>query len=95
MIWNKNRLVTQERRESYGDEAAEGATAILQGDNEFDGVYNEFEAARAEENAFDAARSEESTARARSQRAGKMYGHTTGTANKREEDEEEGNAAGN
>ena len=38
---------------------------ILQGDDEFDGVDDMFEAARAEENAFDAAHSLESAAKAR------------------------------
>ena len=47
--------MNQEIRESYGDGAAEVATEILQGDNEFDGADNEFEAAHAEKNAFDAA----------------------------------------
>ena len=51
MIRKKNRLVNQESRERYGDEAVEGATAILQGDDEFDGADDTFEEARAEENA--------------------------------------------
>ena len=71
MIWNKNRLVTQERRESYGDKAAEDATAISQGDNEFVGADDEFEAAHAEE----------ITTRERLHRSGNLAGHVTGTAN--------------
>ena len=35
MSGNTNRLVNQEGRESYSNEATEGATAILQGDDEF------------------------------------------------------------
>ena len=46
-----NRLVNQEGRESYGDEAAEGATAILQGNNKFVGAYEYFEATTTEESA--------------------------------------------
>ena len=49
MRGKKNRLVNQEGRESYGDEAAEDAKAISQGNNEFVGANNKFEAARAEE----------------------------------------------
>ena len=51
-----NNLMNQDTREDYDDKAAEGATAISQGDNEFDGADDEFEESRAEENAFDAAR---------------------------------------
>ena len=57
--------MNQESRENYGDEAAEVATAISQGDNEFDGADDEYEEARAEENTFDAAHTEESAERAR------------------------------
>ena len=57
MSGKANRLMNQESREDYGNEAAEGATAISQGDNEFDGADDEFQEARAEENAFGAARS--------------------------------------
>ena len=87
MIGKTNRLVNQESRENYGDEAAEGATAILQGGDKFVGADDEFEAARAEKNAFDVARAEESTSRVRLQRAGNMVGHAMGTANERKEDE--------
>ena len=48
--------MNQESREDYGDEAAEGATAISQGDDEFDRADDEFEESHAKENAFDAAR---------------------------------------
>ena len=79
----------------YGKEAAEGATSILLGDDEFDRADDKLEEARVEENAFDAARGEEITVRARSQMAGNLPGYATGTANKPEEDDEEENAAGN
>ena len=48
MIGKTNILVNQESREGYGNEAAEGATAISQGDDKFDGADDEFEAARVE-----------------------------------------------
>ena len=80
-----NRLVNQEGRESYGDEADECATAIFQGNKEFVGAEEEFEAAR----------TEESAARACSQRAGNLAGNTTGTAKEREEDKSEDNEARN
>ena len=80
-----NILLKQEGRESYGDEAAEGATAILHGEDEFVGVNNKFEAARAEE----------STSRARSQRAGNLFRNATGTTNEREEDKGEDNDTSN
>ena len=56
----------------------------MQGEDEFVGSDNEFEAARAEENAFGTACAEKSTTRARSQRAGNLAGHAAGTANERE-----------
>ena len=87
MSGKTNKLVNQYIREIYGDEAAEGATAILQGDDEFVGADDAFETARAEENVFDTVRAEESGVRACSQRAGKLDGHTKGTKNKRKEDE--------
>ena len=59
-------MSNQENREDYGDEAAEGATVLLQSDEKFDGAYNEFEGARTEEKAFEAARAEERAARAHS-----------------------------
>ena len=43
-----NKLVSQESREEYGKEAAEGATALSQGEEEFDGAGNEFEEACAD-----------------------------------------------
>ena len=55
MSGKTNKLVNQKSREIYGDEAAEGATAISQGDNKFDGAYFEFEEVRTEDKAFDAA----------------------------------------
>ena len=88
MSGKPNKLVNQESRENYGEEAAEGTTAILQGDDEFYGADNKFEESRAEENAFNAIRTEESAARERLQRAGILSGHATGTENKPEEDKE-------
>ena len=95
IIGKTNRLVNQESRESYGDKTAEGDTSISQGDDEFIGAENKFVAARAEQNVFDAAHAEESETRACSQRAGNLAKRATGKANKREEDEADGNAAGN
>ena len=39
----KNKI-NQESREEYSDEAAEGATALLQGDEEFEGTDEKFDA---------------------------------------------------
>ena len=33
-----NKLMNQDKREEYGNEVAEGATAISQGNNEFNGA---------------------------------------------------------
>ena len=55
MIGKTNKWLNQENRKDYGDEAAEGTTEILQGDNEFDGADDKSEEARAEENAFESA----------------------------------------
>ena len=85
MSGNTKILVNQDGREIYGDDAAEVATDILQGDNKFFGAEDTFEVACAEE----------SLARARSQRAGNLSRHAKGTANEREEDGAEENAARN
>ena len=77
--------MNQEDRERYGNEDAKGATVISQGNVEFVGADDVFEAARAEE----------SVARARLQRAWNLDMHATGTATEREEDESEENAARN
>ena len=95
MSGKTQKLVKQEGRESYGNEAEEGATEISQGSEEFVGADGEFEAACAEENSFNAARKEESAARSRSQRVGNLARHATGTAKKRDEDKAEGNTVGN
>ena len=58
-----NKLISQDRRKDYGEEVAEGTKALSQSDNKFNGADDEFEEARAEENAFDAARTEYSEAR--------------------------------
>ena len=81
-----NKLINQEIRVDYGDEAAEGTTVLSQGDKEFERVDEEFEEACAEENTFDATRAEESAVRARLQRAGNMSGYATGMANETEVD---------
>ena len=88
MIVKTNKLINQDSREDYNNEAAEGATALPQGDGKFDGADEKFEEARAEENAFDAGRAEESTARSHLQRAGNMAGCATVTANNPKEEEE-------
>ena len=51
MSGKTNRLVNQEGRESYGNKAAEGATAISQGNDKSVGADNEFESACTEESA--------------------------------------------
>ena len=95
MSGKTKKLVNQEGRERYGNEAVEGATSISQGSKKFFGADDEFEAARAEENTLNAAHAEESATRARSQRVGNLGGHATGTANERDEDKAEGKTAGN
>ena len=44
----ENKLMNQESREEYDDKSVEGATAILQGDDEFDGTDDKLEEACAE-----------------------------------------------
>ena len=82
-----NKLISQKSKKDYGKEAAEETKALSQGDNKFNRADDEFKEARAEDNAFDRARAEESTARARLQRARKMAGYVTGTANDPDEEE--------
>ena len=89
MSEKKNKLISQEGKRDYGEEAAEETKEISQGDDEFNGADKEFEEARAEEIAFYRARTKESAARARSQRASTMAEYTTGTSNNPEEEEEE------
>ena len=55
MSGKANKLINQESREDYGDEAAAGVTVLLQGDKEFDKADDGFEEVIAEENAFNAA----------------------------------------
>ena len=73
----------------------ERATAISQGNNEFDGADNKFKAARREDNAFDAACTEEGAVRSRLQRAGNLDWHVTGTVSEREEEKIDRNVEGN
>ena len=89
MIRKAKKLIIQERRKDYGEEAVEGTKALSQGDDEFNGADDEFKEARAEENAFHAARAEDSAERSRSQRAGNMDGYEMGTAKNPKEEEEE------
>ena len=61
-----NKLVIQEGKKDYGEEAAEETKKTSQGDDKFDGGDKELEEARAEEIAFGKARAEESATRERS-----------------------------
>ena len=90
-----NKLVIQEVKKEYSEESAEETKETIQGDDEFNGEDEEFEAARAEEIAFDRAGAEESAARARSHKARSMAGYKTVTENDSEEEEEEENPEGN
>ena len=89
------KLVIQEGKKDYGEEAVEYAKETLQGDNESDGGDEELEEARAEDITFDKERAEESAARAHSQKARSMDRYKTGTSNDPEEEEEEENPEGN
>ena len=95
MSGKTNKLISQEGKKDYGEEAAEDTKEISQGDDKFDGGDDEFEEARAEEITFDRACAEEIAARARSQKARSMSGYKTGTSNNTEEEEEEKNVEGN
>ena len=95
MSGKTNKLIIQEGKKDYGEEAAEETKKISQGDDEFDGGDDEFEEACAEEIAFDRARAEESTARECSQKARSMAGYANRTANNPKEEEEEENPEGN
>ena len=85
MSGKTNKGVTQEGRERYGDEALAGATSISQNSDKF------IEA----EADFDTAIAENSAARARSQRAGNLTNHATGTVAEIEEDKTEEDEARN
>ena len=87
MIGKGEKLIIQQSRKDYGKEAVESNKALSQGDNEFDGADDEFEEARAEQNALDTARAEQRAARARSQMARNMDGYATGTVKEPEEEE--------
>ena len=86
-----NKLIIQEGKKDYGEEAVEENKETSQGDNKFDGGEEEFEEARAEEIAFDRGRAEESAERARLQKARGMDGYNARTSNDPEEEEEEEN----
>ena len=81
-----NKLIIQEVNKDYSEEAAEENKETIQGNNEFDGEDEEFEATRAEEIAFDRARAEESSAKARSHKARSMAVYKTRTENYPEEE---------
>ena len=76
MIGKTNRLVNQEVRYRYGNEATADVAAISQNDNEFVKVAAE----------FDTSISEESASRARLQRAGNLTKYLKGAVENREED---------
>ena len=95
MSGKTNKLIGQEVKKDYVEEAAEKTKEISKGGEEFDGGYNGFEEARTEETVFDRAHAEESAARARSQKARIVAGYKTGTENDPEEQEEEENSEGN
>ena len=84
-----NNMISQEIRKDYSEEAAEDNKVLAQGNDEFDGVDNEFKESHAGENVFDRERAEERATRARSKRASKMAKYATGTANDTKEEEEE------
>ena len=90
-----NKLIIQEGKNDFGEESAEETKKMIQGDNEFDGEDEEFEATCAEEIAFDRSRAEDSAERARSHKSRIMNGYKTGTENDPEEEEEEENLEGN
>ena len=73
MSGKTNKLISQEGKKDYGEEAAEEIKETSNGDDEFDGGDDEFEEAHAEEIVFDRAHAEESAARARFAE-GKVYG---------------------
>ena len=95
MSGKTNKLIIQEGKKDYGEEAAEDTIEISQGDDKSDGADDNFKEARAEENAFDRARAEESAARARLQSARSMAGYVTVKTKDPEEEEEEENLEGN
>ena len=76
-----NKLISQEGKREYGEEAAEETKETSHGNDEF-------EEARTEEIVFDRARAYESAERARSQKARSMNVYKTGTENDPEEEEE-------
>ena len=95
MSGKTNKLISQEVKEDYNEEATEDTKEKSQGDNKFDGGDEEFEEARAEDIEFDRACTEESVARAHSQKSRIMDLYKTRTAKDPEEEEEEENSEGN
>ena len=55
MSGKEKNLIIPESRKCYSEEAVEGATALSQGDDEFDGADDKFEEAQMEANVFDTA----------------------------------------
>ena len=64
MSGETNKIISQEDKKDYGEEAAEDTKEISQGNDEFYGGDNKFEKACAEDITFDRAGAEESVARA-------------------------------
>ena len=95
MSGETNKLISQEGKKDYGEEATEETKALSQGNDKFYGADDTSEEACAEENAFDRAHAEESAARACSQKAMNMARYATETANNTKEEEEEENSDGN
>ena len=79
-----NKLISQEVKKDYGEEAAEDTKEISQGDDEFDGGDDEFGETCVEDITFDRACTEESATRARSQKASSMDGYAMVTAHNTE-----------
>ena len=48
MSWKTNKLISQNSRIYYGEEAAEETKVLSQGNDEFDGADNKFEEAHVE-----------------------------------------------
>ena len=65
MSWETNKLISQEDKKDYSEEAAEETKETAQCDNELYRGDNKLEEARAEYIAFDRARIEERVMRAR------------------------------
>ena len=74
-----NKLIIQEGRKEYREEAAEETKETSQGNDKFNGGDEEFKEAHVEQIAFDRAHAEERATQARMQKARSMAGYKTGT----------------